>query len=266
MTRNKYKNRIAIIIILIIAFVGSGSKVIMGNIFSSSEQQSLRVLFIGNSYTYVNDLPWLTQQLSKSAGETRVLETEMIVAGGATLKKHWEDGAALRKIKDGRWHYVVLQEQSTLPITDPKVMHQYARLFDTEIKRANAQTVFYLTWARKNRPETQQALTNTYMKIARELDAKIAPVGIAWQEIQKHNPNLILYDKDQSHPSPIGAYIAACVFYATLYEKSPEGLTFRIYSTQFGTPQEGTRVEVDSLTQRDAEIIQKLVWNIVRTM
>lgn len=231
-----------------------------------SDEQPLRVLFIGNSYIYVNDLPWLTQQLSVSAEETRTLETEMVTVGGATLKGHWERGEALRQIENERWDYVVLQEQSTLPITDPKVMYQYARLFDAQIKRVNAQTLFYLTWARQNRPQTQQILTNSYTRIATELRAEVAPVGLAWQKVQEENPILNLYHPDQSHPSPIGSYVAACVFYATFYKKSPVGLSHRIYDTQFGTPQEGNRIELESLSQIDAAIVQRLAWDVVSKM
>ncbi len=234
------------------------------NLLQVIEQQTIRVLFIGNSYIYVNDLPWLTQQLAASARETRTLETEMVVVGGASLKSHWRRGEALKLLKAKRWDYVVLQEQSTLPITNPKEMYKYASLFDAEIKRVNSQTVFYLTWARQNQPETQQILTDSYMRIARELKAKVAPVGIAWQKIQEANLKLNLYSSDQSHPSPIGSYVAACVFYSTFYNGSPVGLSRRIYSSQFGTPQEGTRIELESLSETDAEIIQKLVEYIVR--
>ena len=234
--------------------------------FQGTEQQTIRVLFIGNSYTYVNDLPWLTQHLAESAKETRMLETEMVVFGGATLKNHWKRGKALRLLKAKRWDYVVLQEQSTLPITNPKEMYKYASLFDAEIKRVNSQTVFYLTWAKQNQPETQQILTDSYMTIAKELKAKVAPVGIAWQKVQEANPKLNLYNPDQSHPSPTGSYVAACVFYTTILQNSPVGLSRRIYSSQFSTPQEGNRLELESLSETDAEIIQNLVEHTVKNI
>jgi len=254
---------LALILILMAACTGVTEKQTKSSPLDMTGQNSLKVLFIGNSYTYVNDLPWLTQQLAVSAGEPRKLETEMVAIGGATLKSHWERGEALQKIRANQWDYVVLQEQSTLPIEDPDEMYQYARLFDAEIKHAHAQTVFYLTWARQNQPETQQALTDAYLKIARELGDKVAPVGIVWQKIQAASPPLNLYFSDGSHPSPIGSYVAACVFYATLYGKSPVGLSRRIYSSQFNTPQEGNRIELDSLSETDAQTIQRSTWDII---
>ncbi|WP_335109282.1 SGNH/GDSL hydrolase family protein [Nostoc sp.] len=237
---------------------------IQTNSFSLAEQQIIRVLFIGNSYTYFNDIPWLTQQLAASAKEPKTLETEMVVIGGATLKSHWKRGEALRLLKAKRWDYVVLQEQSTLPITNPQEMYKYATLFDAEIKRVNSQTVFYLTWAKQNKPETQQILTDSYMSIAKELKAQVAPVGTAWQKIQEANLKLNLYSSDQSHPSPIGSYVAACVFYTTFYENSPVGLSRRIYSSNSGSPQESNRIELESLSETDAQMIQQLVEYIVK--
>ncbi|WP_096590101.1 DUF4886 domain-containing protein [Calothrix sp. NIES-2098] len=225
--------------------------------------QPLKVLFIGNSYTYFNELPQLTQQLALSAKETRKLEAEMVTVGGATLEQLWQEGKALSKIRKGRWDYVVLQEHSTLPITNPQLMYKYARLFNTEIKRAHAQTVFYLTWARQNRPETQQILNDSYMKIAKELDAIVAPVGIVWQQIQQENSNLSLYDPDNSHPSPIGSYAAACVFYATFYGKSPEGLSYKTDSKKLTAAQENSTSELDSLKAADIDLIQSVAWNVV---
>ncbi len=240
------------------------TKQIKTNSLPVAEQQTIRVLFIGNSYTYFNDLPWLTQQLAASAKETKKLETEMVVIGGATLKNHWKRGEALRLLKAKRWDYVVLQEQSTLPITNPQEMYKYATLFDAEIKRVNSQTVFYLTWAKQNQPETQQILTDAYMNIAKELKAKVAPVGIAWQKIQEANLKLNLYSSDRSHPSSIGSFVAACVFYTTFYDNSPVGLSRRIYSSDSSTPQQSNRIELESLSETDAQMIQQLVEYIVR--
>lgn len=255
---------ISLFLFLMIALFWLKEKPTEANTFQVTQQQTIRVLFIGNSYTYVNDLPWLTQQLAESAKETRTLETEMVVVGGATLKSHWKRGKALRLLRAKQWDYVVLQEQSTLPITNPKEMYKYASLFDTEIKRVNSQTVFYLTWAKQNQPETQQILTDSYMAIAKKLKAKVALVGIVWQKVQEANPKFNLYNPDQSHPSPIGSYLAACVFYKTFYKGSLIGLSRRIYSSQFNTPEEGNTVELESLSETDAEIIQNLVEDIFR--
>ncbi|MDZ8056408.1 MAG: SGNH/GDSL hydrolase family protein [Aulosira sp. ZfuVER01] len=229
-----------------------------------SNAQPLRVLFIGNSYTYYNNLPNLTRQLALSAKESRKLETEMVTVGGATLEKLWNQGKALSRIRSRQWDYVVLQEQSTLPITNPQLMYEYVRLFNAEIRQANAKTVFYLTWARQHRPETQQALNDSYMTIAKELNAILAPVGIVWQQIQQENSNLSLYNPDKSHPSSIGSYVAACVFYAIFYGNSPEGLSYKNGNNKLSNLVKNSSGELESLKAADIELIQRLSWDVVR--
>ena len=105
----------------------------------------IKVLFIGNSYTYFNDLPSMVSRMAASRKGSKLLETSSVTKGGATLKRHWEEATALERLKQARWDYVVLQEQSLLPVNDRDKMHRYARLFDAEIKKAGAKTVFYLT-------------------------------------------------------------------------------------------------------------------------
>jgi hypothetical protein len=237
-----------------------------------------RVLFIGNSYTYYHNLPQVLVGLAKSAQPARPLETEMVALGGATLKRLWDEGRAVAAIKRGGWDYVVLQEQSTLgfaplvngvpTIADPKVFHEYARLFDAEIKKAGARTVFYLTWARQNALETQAQLTAAYQAIASELKATLAPVGLAWKAALKQNPQLALHSADKSHPAPAGTYLAACVFYATLYGQSPEGLASVIAGQPLepldGSAKSAASVELVKLAAAEAKSLQQIAWETVK--
>jgi hypothetical protein len=138
----------------------------------------------------------------------------------------------------------VLQEQSTLPVKNAKRMHENVRLFDEAIRAAGAQTVLYMTWARRQAPESQQAITDAYAAIGWELGATLVPVGLAWQRfLGKHNQP-VLHDKDQSHPTIAGSYLAACVFLAVLFEESPIGITG----------------EVAGLSAKDLALLQKAAW------
>ena len=177
---------------------------------------STRVLFIGNSFTVRNDLPGLLTQLVHAGGKGE-LECELISGGGASLRMHLNKGEAHEHLQASRWDYVVLQEQSTLPVKNPKRTGENIREFDAAIKAAKAQTVLYMTWARQNAPETQAALSETYTQVGREIGATVVPVGLAWQHCLAAHPHIVLHDKDQSHPNFAGSYLAACTFYATLF-------------------------------------------------
>src|SRR6476620_10904678 len=100
--------------------------------------RSLNVLFIGNSFTQRNDLPGLVAHLATAAD--RSLTHRLISAGGASLRRHWNAGAAAEAIKTGDFDFVVLQEQSTLPIKSPARFHESVRLFDEVIRAAGART------------------------------------------------------------------------------------------------------------------------------
>jgi hypothetical protein len=203
---------------------------------------SLKVFFIGNSFTARNDLPGLIAQLAAVRG--RGLEHRLISAGGASLRTHWNAGAARVAIQSGHYDFVVLQEQSTLPVKNATRMHENIRLFDEVIKAAGARTALYMTWARRHAPESQQAITDAYTSIGRELGATVVPVGMAWQRFLRKYDHPVLHDKDQSHPTLAGSYLAACVFLAGLYEESPVGIA----------------AEVEGLSKKDQALLQKIAW------
>ena len=244
----------------------------------------LRALFIGNSYIYFNNVPHLLSVLADSALEERRLETKMIVGPGFTLERHWADGGALSTIEQGRWDYVILQEQSTFgdppdaingvpKINPPAMFHDHARRFDAVINDRGARTAFFLTWARQDSPDSQLLLNAGYLEIAEELSALVAPVGIAWRDALKVNASLPLYQSDRAHPAVAGSYLAACVLYSTLYGKSPEGLLSRIPADSAGIP-DNCMIDHDPLLalaavdigETDARFLQSIAWRAVEEL
>jgi hypothetical protein len=210
-------------------------------------ESPVRVLFIGNSYTFYNGgVDAVLQALARAKG--RNFECSASTSGGKTLEWHWEEGDARAAIARGGWNYVVLQEFSTRPIADAAAMHKYARLFDTEIKNAGAKTVFYTTWARFHQPENQRAITRAYDTIAKELNAIVARAGPAWERVLEQRPDLKLHMEDRSHPTPAGTYLAACVFYATITGDSPDGLPASV------TTANGKTITLDPA---DAKVLQR---------
>jgi hypothetical protein len=225
----------------------------MGGDDASASPKPLRILFIGNSFTYVNMLPEMIRQMSLAAREPRPAQYRMIAPGGCTLEKHWNDGLAAHAIAEGGWDYVVLQEQSARPISDPAAMFRFARLFDQQVRQTGAKTVFYITWACKPAPDEQRQITASYSAIAKELGALSCPVGPAWAGVLQKRPDLELYLGDGKHPSPAGTYIGACVFYGVLYGKSPVGLPGRLV----GKDDRNALKTLVDLSKRDASLLQQ---------
>lgn len=268
--RNKrVKKSIRNIILILWAFLSLSSSAIL-----QGTETPLRVLFIGNSYTYFNNLPGVLAEFGKSGGGPQI-ETDMVVAGGFTLKQHFEGTRAVPKIREGNWDYVVLQEQSTLgrskyingkpTINSPETFHENVRLLHEEITKSGGKTVLMLTWARKSTPQHQATLTNAYMTIGMELGVRVAPVGLVWKEVHERNKDIELYMEDGSHPTPQGTYLAACVLYTTITGKSPSRLPNHVKVPNIdmeGKPvkKEGAYSMV-GLNRDDAVLVHDLTWS-----
>jgi hypothetical protein len=182
-----------------------------------------RILFVGNSYSSRNNLPRLIVELAGASAPPTRVEVASIVAGGASLKRHWNAGRVHAALDSASWNYVVLQEQSTLPFKSPQRYHESVRLFHPEIAKHGAKTVLYLTWARQQTPEKQSDINRAVEAIAAEIGAQVAPVGPAWQLAIQQFPDMTFYVQDGSHPSAAGSYLAACVFLVALFHRAPRG-------------------------------------------
>ncbi len=212
--------------------------------FAAQSQTTLKVLFLGNSYTSVNDLPGLTFQVTKSAGDSLIYSSS--TPGGYTLNQHSTYATSTGLINQGGWDFVVLQEQSQLPsFTDGEVqtmVFPYATTLNNMILTADSctETIFYMTWGRKNGDATNCAvwppvctyegmdslLHLRYMMMAQDNNAEVSPVGAVWHYLRANAPGIELYNADESHPSPAGSYAAACTFYTSLFRKSPLNISY----------------------------------------
>lgn len=210
----------------------------------ASAQVRKKVLFLGNSYTAFNNLPQLVADVSLSAGDT--VDFSSNTPGGFTLQGHNADATSLSLLAAGDWDHVVLQEQSqrpSFPISQVQTsVFPYARALDSLAHAWNpcVQTVFYMTWGRKNGDASNCAvwppvctyagmdslLRLRYMQMAADNNAMASPVGAVWRHIRNTLPTIELYQSDESHPSMAGSYAAACTFYSVLFRKNPNLILF----------------------------------------
>jgi hypothetical protein len=206
--------------------------------------QTDSILFIGNSYVATNNLPGIFSQLAQSGGRT--VFTDLSAPGGYTFNQHSTNATTLAKIAQGKWDFVILQEQSQIPSFPPSQVqsqcYPYAARLDSLIHAADSctRTVFFMTWGRKygdasncaNYPplctfEGMQArLRASYVEMSGDNQAIVSPVGQAFKYSRDADSTINLYSSDNSHPSAAGTYLAACVFYQTLFQSSPVGLSY----------------------------------------
>lgn len=217
--------------ILFLCLIGSAT-------IHAQNNKKIKVLFLGNSYTYVNNLPQLISDLALAKGDTLVFDSNC--PGGATFNNHFTNGTSLSKINSQKWNYVVLQAQSQEPSFPPSQVGAqtlpYAVKLDSVIQQNDSCTIttFYETWGRKNGDASncaaypplctytgmQNRLKQSYKLFADTCHALMAPAGEAWRSSISFSPALELYQADESHPSLEGSYLTACVFYEILFKKS----------------------------------------------
>lgn len=207
-------------------------------------QLKKEVLFIGNSYTYYNNLPDLVNEIALSFGDTLMHESS--TPGGSNFNAHSTNAQTLNKINQKQWDYVVLQAQSQeLSFSHFQVANDsypYAEILVDSIFANSSCTepLFFMTWGRKYGDQSncqfyppvctylgmQQRLRENYLDMSFLHNASCSPVGMAWKKFIEIDSTLNLYSSDNSHPSIYGSYLAACTFYSSIFKKSAVGSTY----------------------------------------
>jgi len=206
-------------------------------------QAVCKALFVGNSYTSVNNLPLTTYQLALSTGDTLIYDSS--TPGGYTFNNHLNNSTTTSLIEQGNWNYVILQEQSQNPAfpigqVQTDVLPYAAQLSDLiRLHNPDGEVMFYMTWGRKNGDTSNcpyyppictyegmdSLLYHRYLLMAELNNAAVSPVGAVWHYIRDHHPEIELYSSDESHPSLAGTYAAAATFYTVLFKKNPTLIT-----------------------------------------
>jgi len=195
-------------------------------------EAAVRVLFIGNSLTYANELPAMVEALA-AAGGLKPFAHLAVAYGDFGLEDHWVKGDAHRAIARGGWDYVVLQQGPSATEGRPS-LYDYSRRYAPEIRKAGARPALYMVWPAAARRFDFDGVAESYRRAAAQVDGLLLPVGEAW--------------RDGFHPSPAGSYLAALVFVQQLYGRTPLGLPAELVLSS------GTKV---SIPPRDAELLQR---------
>ena len=198
-------------------------------------QKETSVLFIGNSFTFMNNMPIIFKEIATSKGKT--VHVDSIVQGGKDLNYHASQERTYEKIRSKKWDYVIIQGHSNeLAQPDSKVNKAtlpYAQQLVDSVRQNNpcTQVVLYMTWGYKygnpkwtpisSYDSMQYRIKSQYLRFADILNARISPVGEVWKTIRSNYDRINLYDPDNHHPSLAGSYISACTHYTTIFGESP---------------------------------------------
>jgi hypothetical protein len=180
-----------------------------------------RVLFVGNSYTYYNNsIHSYLRRMVEAADPGTERELRAMTISSATLPMH--AGGIAQLVTEDRWDAVVLQGQSREPINSQRRnFRRAARAFAKHIRGTGAEPVLFMTWAHADRPEMTAELEAAYTDIGNQLEALVVPVGLAFARVARERPGLALRRGDGKHPTLAGTYLAAAVFYRSLFPHLP---------------------------------------------
>lgn len=227
-------------------------------------QTTKNIFFVGNSYTYTNNLPELIKLIAASTGDT--VNHQSYTPGGSTLQQHSGNQTVTSTIDQGNWDYVVLQEQSQIP-SFPNAYIQsemlpYAAQLANRVKTSNGcgNPIFFMTWGYKNGDASNcqgtspvctyegmdDLISSRYINMAQTNESIVSPVGKVWRAIRQQNPSMELYSSDGSHPSYLGSMAAAYTFYTILFKKDPTLVSFN-----------------GNLTPAESQILKSIVKNTV---
>ncbi|MEO0895691.1 MAG: hypothetical protein AAFY71_04805 [Bacteroidota bacterium] len=226
----------------------------------SQESPDKNFLFVGNSYTYFWNLP----QCIEAMGESRKLNWEMrqSTAGGVNWGQHIRGEKKLQtvdKIEKGDFDVIVLQNHSLSSFRRPDSMFHFGQMLVDQANKKGAKVYLYLTWAREWDSSMQQGITEQYKKLSKKFNVGLVPVGLAWERARQLKPGFPLYDEDGSHPSPLGTYLTACVFYGVFSGESPVGLPKRLSTKD----RNGEKLYLNIQSAENALFCQKVAAEII---
>lgn len=204
----------------------------------ANSSDSLKVLFIGNSYTHMNSMPKIFERICKE--KKKPVFVQMNTMAGASFQVHFSRNDMFEVIKSKKWDYIVLQGYSrelshSYDKIDQETLPPLSKIIDTvNVYNPCTNILFYMTWGYKNgfkeslENDTYEKMTynisNGYRYIASCYDFPVVPVGLVWSKVRSKYPDINLYDEDEAHPNKNGSYLSACTFYCSIFKESVEGV------------------------------------------
>lgn len=213
---------------------------------SCQSRQPKEVLFIGNSLTYYHDMPAMLQEMLRE--KHSAINIHQITEPGVSLYNHLNSENTIKKLNSQSWDFVVLQE-GTVRTLIPEVMQYQLRptviKLDSIIRVKGGRTILYQSWPILEYPKKYcypsimisntlkekdycslellssdqefEIIQNSFNELNNSINGNIAYVGTCFELCKKKFPELMLFEsKEDTHPSKLGSYLIACVFFRVL--------------------------------------------------
>lgn len=256
-----------IVIVLITTLLTSASIVCAATAKTTSiKSKAIRILFIGSSLTSVNNMPIMLAEIAKSKGKNLVADMSG-ASFGTGLTSHWDGGTTRKFITKGKWDYVSMESY-----TYGFYFDKYLRLFVKDIKDIGAKPLLYESNVNKGLdgkpdPIQERNMYNLAKRCERDLGGIFVPACRAWIKLSEIAPDIDLYlPNDTVHANQTGAYLTACVFYASIFNESPEGASSKFKTGEY-TDTDGKYKDIilDLSSKPElVKLLQKTAWETVK--
>jgi hypothetical protein len=201
------------------------------------------ILFVGNSLTYVHNLPATVAAIATLAGDT--FRVAMEAGPNLALIDHLKGAsAAPQVIQLGGWDYVVLSQGPTPRGICRDSLVLWAKMFDPLIRAVGARPALYMTWPSANQHAIFDDVRISFQQAAAAVNGVFLPAGEAWRAAWTADPSLQLYGGDGFHPSEIGTFLAALEIYERISGRDVRTLPPRAFSdgVSFNLPEATVRL------------------------
>jgi len=215
----------------------------------------VKVLFVGNSFTYFYNLPQVVAAMARSQGVNII--TRQSTVGGSRLEQHWkeEKGTKTRILLDSLdWDFVVFNNHSMSTISRPEQFLTYSKKFAELVKSEGAKPVFMQTWGYKSNPVMIRQIKAGYDQLESEAGVHTVPCGEIFKEARMWRPDMTMF-QDDKHPSYNGTYLLGLAFYKYFTGKPTADIPKRLWTTDI----DGEKLALMFMSQRDADFLQWLV-------
>jgi hypothetical protein len=233
----------------------SNSSLTAQNTAIITQTKKIRVLFVGNSFTYYNNLPQVVSAMAKT--QDIIIETKHSTVGGSSLENHWksERGTQTRiMIELEKWDFVVFNNHSLSSINKPENFIDYGKRFADLVRTKGAEPIFMMTWAYKSNPLMLPEIEKMYTKLCDNTKSNFVPGGPLFASSIKYRPDLELFH-DDIHPSSNGTYLLGLAFYKYFTGKSVNAIPTNISTLDTN----GQTLYLIFMNDLDANFLRQLV-------
>ncbi|MEO9870832.1 SGNH/GDSL hydrolase family protein [Ekhidna sp.] len=174
-----------------------------------------KILFVGNSLTYTNNLPELVSNEAKIRGIK--LKNTMLAYPNYALVDHLKDGEVQKRIRNGKFDYVIVQQGPSSQEEGRRMLLESGKTLKMLCKQNGTQLVFFMVWPSQTYYYTFDGVIRNHREVATQNDAILCPVGEVWKDYFESQKDYSLYGSDGFHPSPKGSRLAAKVIIDTIF-------------------------------------------------